>query len=59
MILPKLPGHLQIRWDRNVLRIMRSKMKKNRLLLNLTKLIEDEIILFKRHIVLQRSCPVR
>ena len=47
MILAKRPGHLEIRWDRNVLRIRRSKMKKNRLLLNLTKLIEDEIILFK------------
>ena len=44
MILSKVPGHLQDRWNRNALRIRRTEKRKPGLL-DLTNFIENEIIL--------------
>ena len=55
MILSKVPGHLQGRWNRNALRIRRTETREPGLL-DLTNLIEDEMILvndplFSRQVV--------
>ena len=44
MILSKVPGHLQERWNRNALRIRRTETREPELL-DLTNFIEDEMIL--------------
>ena len=44
MTLSKVPGHLQDRWNRNALRIRRTKTSEPGLL-DLTNFIEDEMIL--------------
>ena len=44
MILSKVPGHLQDRWNKNALRIRRTETRKPGLL-DLTNCIEDEMIL--------------
>ena len=44
MIISKVPGHLQDRWNRNALRIRRTETREPELL-DLTNFIEDEMIL--------------
>ena len=44
MILSKVPGHLQDRWNRKALRIRRTETRKSGLL-DLTNFIKDEKIL--------------
>ena len=44
MILSKVPGHLQDRWNGNALRITKTETREPGLL-NLTNFIEDEMIL--------------
>ena len=45
MILSKVPGHLQDRWNRNALEIVKRTETREPGLLDLTSFVEDEMIL--------------
>ena len=45
MILSKVPGHLQDRWNRNALEIIKRTETRKPGLLDLTNFVEDEMIL--------------
>ena len=45
MILSKVPGHLQDRWNRNALEITKRTETREPGLLDLTNFVEDEMIL--------------